>query len=41
MEVKFQYDSVCRVIFCKSLTCCAIKMLAKKLCNYYFANIRP
>lgn len=28
MEVELQYDSVCRVIFCKSLTCCAIKMLA-------------
>ena len=31
MEVELQYDPVCRVIFCKSLICCAIKMLAQKL----------
>ena len=39
MEVELQYDPVCRVIFCKSLICCALKMLAQKLWNYYFANI--
>ena len=39
LEAELQYDSVCRVIICKSLTCCAIKMLAQKPCNYYFANI--
>ena len=39
LEAELQYDSVCRVIICKSLTCCAIKMLAQKPCNYYFAFI--